>query len=81
MLIPNKFILLYLENLKFFISQCEWKVTKLYSHFTSEQSRFKREFILMNEKSRQTAKNAVKKDLIQIAAIFNLFLFANQGQT
>ena len=66
MSIPNKFILLYPENLKFLISWCEWKVTKLYSHFTSEQSRFKREFISMNEKSRQTAKNVVEKDFYKL---------------
>ena len=41
---------------------CGWKVTKLYSHFTFEQSRFKRDFILMNQKSRQTTKNAIEKD-------------------
>ena len=53
-LIPKKFIPLYLERLKFLILRCGWKVIKLYSHFTFEMSIFKREFILMNQKSRQT---------------------------
>ena len=52
----------YLEHLKFLISRCGWKVTKLYSHFTFWQSRFKWEFILINQKSRQAAKNSIEKD-------------------
>ena len=46
----KKFILVYLEDLKFLIQRVGWKVTKLYSCFTFEQSRYKRYFILMNQK-------------------------------
>ena len=48
-LFSKKFIQLYLEDLKFLIKRCCWKFTKTYSHYTFEQSRFKREFLLMNQ--------------------------------
>ena len=57
----KKFIPFYLEDLKFLITRCCWKVTKLYSHYTFEQSCFKRDFVLMNQRSRQNAKNAIEK--------------------
>ena len=52
---------LYLEHLKILIGTAGWKVTKLYAHYTFEEERFKKAFILMNQRSRQTAKNSVKK--------------------
>ena len=60
-LFPKKFIPLYLEDLRFLIKRCCWKVTKIYSHCTFEQSRFKREFLLMNQKSRQNIKTQSKR--------------------
>ena len=36
-------------------------MTKLYSHFTFEQDCFKKEYVLMNQKSRQNAKNEIEK--------------------
>ena len=35
---------------------------KLYSHFTFEQDAFKKDFVLMNQKSRQNAKNSIEMD-------------------
>ena len=58
---PKKFIPLYLEDLRFLIKRASWIVTKLYSHFTFEQDCFKKEFVLSNQKSRQNAKNDIKK--------------------
>ena len=58
---PKKFIPLYLEDLKFFILRAAWRVTKLYSHFKFEQDAFKRDFIRMNQKFRQNAKNNIEK--------------------
>ena len=55
---PKKFIPLYLEDLRFLIKRAGWIATKLYSHFNFEQDCFKKEFVLMNQKSRQNAKNA-----------------------
>ena len=44
---------MYLEDLVFCIKRAGWKVTKIRSHLTFEQSRFKRNFILMNQKYRE----------------------------
>ena len=57
---PKKFILLYLEDLRFLIKRAGWIVTKLYSHFTFEQDCFKKEFVLSNQKWRQNAKNDIE---------------------
>ena len=51
-LISKKFIPLYLEHRKFLILR----------HFTFEQSRFKKYFIIMMQKSRQKAKITIEKD-------------------
>ena len=45
-----------MEDLRFLIQRCCWKVTKIYAHFTFEQSRFKRDFVLNNQRKRQKAK-------------------------
>ena len=60
------FLPMYLENLAFCIKRAGWKVTKIHAHLTFEQSRFKRDFILMNQKSRQQSKNDVKKDFFKL---------------
>ena len=54
----------YLEHLSFLIKRVGWKVIKLHSHYSFEQKRFKRNFILMNQKSRQNAKNSIKKNFL-----------------
>ena len=63
---PKKFIPLYLEDLRFLIKRTGWVVTKLYSHFTFEQEAFKKDFVLMNQKSRQNAKNNIEKDFYKL---------------
>ena len=63
---PKKFIQLYLEDLSFLIKRCYWRVTKIYTHYTFEQARIKRDFVLMNQKSRQIAKNAIEKDFFKL---------------
>ena len=45
----KKFIPVCPKDLKFLIMRCS-KVTKMYSHYTFEQSRLKRDFVLMNQK-------------------------------
>ena len=62
---------LYLEHLKILISRAGWKVTKLYAHYTFEQERFKKYFILMSQRSRQTAKNSVEKNFYKLLNNFN----------
>lgn len=44
----------------FLINRAGWKVTtKIYSHYTLEQERLKKDFILMNQISRLKARNKV----------------------
>ena len=57
---------MYLENLVFCIKRAGWKVTKIHSHITFVQARFKQKFILMNQKSRQQSKNSVEKDFYKL---------------
>ena len=52
---------MYLEQIFFAVVRAGWKITKIYSHYAFEQKSFKKDFILMNQKSRQNAKNSVKK--------------------
>ena len=60
------FFPLYLEDLRFLIKSCQWKVTNIYSHFTFEQSCFKREFVLTNQHKRQEAKSSIEKDFYKL---------------
>ena len=57
---------MYLEDLAFCIKRAGWKVTKIHAHLTFEQSRFKRNFVLMNQKSRQLSKNDLEKDFFKL---------------
>ena len=61
-----KFVPLYLQDLVFCIKRAGWVVTKIHSHLTFEQSRFKRNFIPMNQKSRQESKNNVEKHFYKL---------------
>ena len=65
-LLPKRYIPLYLEELKFLIYLCGWKVTKLYRHYYFEQERFKRDFILMNQKARQESKNLIESNFCKL---------------
>ena len=62
---------LYLQHLKILIGRAGWKVTKLYVHYTFEQERFKKDFILMNQCSTKTAKNSVKKFFYKLLNNYN----------
>ena len=62
-LFKKRFQPMYVEQLAFVIKRAGWKVTKLYSHYSFKQERFKKKFILMNQKSRQSAKNRRKRFL------------------
>ena len=52
---------MYLE-IFFAAVRAGWKIIKIYSHYSFEHERYKNNFILMNQKSRQNAKNSVEKD-------------------
>ena len=61
-LVKKKFQHMYLEQLPFSINRAGWCVTKIYLHHTFEQECFKKNFILMNQCSRQNAKNSIEKN-------------------
>ena len=65
-LFKKTFLPMYLEDSVFCIKKAGWKVTKIHSHLTFEQKRFKQKFILMNQKSRQESKNSVEKDFYKL---------------
>ena len=65
-LFPKKCIPLYIEDLQFLIKRAGWIVTKLYSHFTFEQDKIKKDFVLMNQYSRQVAKNDIEKNFYKL---------------
>ena len=46
----KKFIPLYAEDLHFLIKRAGWLVTDIYEHYTFEQSKFKKDFVVMNQK-------------------------------
>ena len=52
--------------MRFLIKRCRWKVTKIYSNFTFEQSCFKQEFVLTNQRKRQEAKLSIEKDFCKL---------------
>ena len=52
----------YAEHLHFLLARCGWKVTKIEGHYTFEQKKFKRVFVIMNQVSRQKAQTDVEKD-------------------
>ena len=61
-LLPKRCVPIYLEELKFAITRCGWKVTKLYNHYYFEQERYKHDFILTNQKFRQEAESKIESD-------------------
>ena len=58
---PKKYIPIYLEDLAFIIKRYGWIVTKIHAHLTFDQAPFKKDFILMNQKSRQLSKKKYRK--------------------
>ena len=48
----KKIIPLYAEDLHFLITRAGWLVAYIYEHYTFEQSKFKKDFVIMNQKSR-----------------------------
>ena len=62
----KKFILLYAEDLHFLIKRAGSLVTCIYKHYTFEQSKFKKDFVVMNQKSRQKATTSVEKDFLKL---------------
>ena len=41
-------------------------MTHIYAHYTFEQAKFKKDFVVINQKSRQTATSSVEKDFYKL---------------
>ena len=54
-----------MKDLRFLIKRCSSKITKIYTHFTFEQSHFKIDFVLNNQRKRQ-AKASIEKDFCEL---------------
>ena len=65
-MLPKKYIPLYLEDLAFVIKRYGWVVTKIHAHLTFDQAPFKKNFILMNQKSWQESKTNTEKDFFKL---------------
>ena len=62
----KKFIPLYAEHLHFLVKRAGRLLTHIYHHYTFEQSKFKKYFVEMNQKSRQTALTSVESDFCEL---------------
>ena len=52
--------------MRFLITCCGWKVTKIYFHFTFEQSMFKKDFVISNQIARQNAQTEMEKKFYKL---------------
>ena len=43
-----------------------WLVTHIYNHYAFEQSEFKKDFVVMNQKARQNATSSVERDFYNL---------------
>ena len=62
----EKYIPLYVKDLHFLITRAGWLVTHIYDHYTFEQSKFKKDFVIMKQMARQTATSSVEKDFYKL---------------
>ena len=62
----KKIIPLYAEDLHFLITRAGWLVTHIYERYTYEQSKFKTDFIVTNQKAKQKAISSVEKDFYKL---------------
>lgn len=62
----KKIIPLYAEHIHFLVKRAGWLVTRIHQHFTFEQSKFIKDFVVMNEKARQKATSSVERDLYKL---------------
>ena len=55
------------------ITSAGWLVTHIYEHFTFGQSKFKKDFVVMNQKTRQTAC----VEITSTTVFWNLFMITS----
>ena len=58
---------LYMQDISIFlVTRARWLVIKIYQHFTFEQSKFKQDFMVMNQKAMQKATSPVELDFYKL---------------
>ena len=62
----KKDIPLYAEHLHFLIKRAGWLATHIHENFTFEQSKFKKDFVVMNQKARQKTTSSVERDFYKL---------------
>ena len=62
----KKFLTLCAEDLDFLVARAGWFVTHIYADYTFEQSKFEKNFVIMNQKFRQTTSSKVEKDFYKL---------------
>ena len=62
---------LYAEHLHFMINRCDWRITNIRAHYTFEQAISKKEFVIINQVSRQNAKIDVEPDFYKLLSNSN----------
>ena len=62
----KKYTPLYAEHIHFLVTRAGWLVTKIYQHFTFEQTKFKQDFVVTNQKARQKATSPVELDFYKL---------------
>ena len=59
-------ILLYAEHLHILLMRCGWRITKISGHYTFEQKKFKKDFVIINQVSRENARTDVEKHFYKL---------------
>ena len=76
--LKEKVYTLYAEDLHFLITRTGWLITHIYQHFTFEQSKFNKDFVLMNQKATATEEVTVilesTVETTSILASWNLYM-------
>ena len=62
----EKCIPLYAEHLHLLIKRAGCLVTHIYEHFTFEQPKFKKSFVVMNQKARQKATSSFERGFYKL---------------
>ena len=56
----------YAEHLHFLLRRCGWRIRNVRAHYTFEQSKFKRDFVNVNQVLRKNATTDVERDLFKL---------------
>ena len=75
----KKYIPFYAELPHFLIKRAGWLVSHVYEHFTFEQSKFKKDFIVMNQKARQKATFSVERDFYKLLNNSNFGIYCRNN--